>query len=154
LPPWYRLLGAKLARGAEVSTASFISPDLLSIGEDSFIADAVSLGRGARARWLRGHRRNHIGKRSFIGNSAVLPPAPLIGDRLPHRLSLRPAGPIRRTAHARGHDVDGLAAIFRRNASKARRSARNKPQPSRKLRGQRALIEFVRVICRQAASSC
>ena len=42
LAPWYRLLGAKLGLGAEVSTASFISPDLLSIGEESFIADSVS----------------------------------------------------------------------------------------------------------------
>src|SRR4029077_19142807 len=34
LTPWYKLLGAKLGRGAEVSTASFISPDLLSIGDE------------------------------------------------------------------------------------------------------------------------
>ena len=44
LGPWYKLLGAKLGAGAEISTASFISPDLLSIGEESFIADSVSLG--------------------------------------------------------------------------------------------------------------
>lgn len=31
LAPWYRLLGARLGRRAEVSTASFISPDLLEI---------------------------------------------------------------------------------------------------------------------------
>jgi hypothetical protein len=44
LSPWYKLLGAKLGRGAEISTASFISPDLLSVGAESFIADNASLG--------------------------------------------------------------------------------------------------------------
>ena len=53
LNPWYRLLGAKLGRRAEVSTASFISPDLLTVGEESFIADAVSLG-AARVEGGRG----------------------------------------------------------------------------------------------------
>jgi non-ribosomal peptide synthetase-like protein len=44
LAPWYRLLGAKLGRRAEVSTASATSPDLLAIDDGSFIADAVCLG--------------------------------------------------------------------------------------------------------------
>src|SRR5204863_4134251 len=44
LKPWYTLLGARLGKGAEISTASFISPDLLSVGDESFIADSVSLG--------------------------------------------------------------------------------------------------------------
>src|SRR5207245_10753242 len=44
LTPWYKLLGAKLGRGAEISTASFVSPDLLSIGDESFIADSVAVG--------------------------------------------------------------------------------------------------------------
>lgn len=44
LTPWYRALGAKLGRFAEVSTASFISTDLLTLGDGSFIADIVSLG--------------------------------------------------------------------------------------------------------------
>jgi hypothetical protein len=44
LAPWYKMLGAKIGDGAEVSTASFISPDLLSIDEGSFVADSVSMG--------------------------------------------------------------------------------------------------------------
>ncbi len=45
LPPlWLRLMGAKVGRGAEVSTASGIVPDLLTLGEHSFIADGVMLG--------------------------------------------------------------------------------------------------------------
>ena len=94
LAPWYRALGAKLARGAEVSTASFISPDLLSIGEDSFIADAVSLGAPRVRDGYVTIGRNHIGKRSFIGNSAILPPGTVIGDNcLIGCLSMPPSNP-------------------------------------------------------------
>jgi non-ribosomal peptide synthetase-like protein len=80
LVPWYRMLGAKIGRRAEVSTASFISPDLLNIGEESFIADAVSLGaaRVEKDALLVGGCQ--VGKRSFIGNSALLPPGSAVGD--------------------------------------------------------------------------
>jgi non-ribosomal peptide synthetase-like protein len=69
---WLRLMGAHIERGAEVSTAVGITPDLLSIGEDSFVADGVLLGDEAqRAGWmhLKGTR---IGARSFIGNGAYV----------------------------------------------------------------------------------
>ena len=56
LNPWYRLLGAKVGRRAEISTASFLSPDLLTMDDESFIADCVSLGLGAGGR-RPGHRR-------------------------------------------------------------------------------------------------
>ncbi len=41
---WYRLLGAKVGRGTEISTAMGIVPDMLTLGRDSFIADGVMLG--------------------------------------------------------------------------------------------------------------
>src|SRR5262249_42964222 len=37
--PWLRLLGARVGRGAEVSTAAHLDPDLLTLGADSFVAD-------------------------------------------------------------------------------------------------------------------
>ena len=43
-PFWYRLLGAKVGRNAEISTAQGLIPDLLTLGDESFIADAVMLG--------------------------------------------------------------------------------------------------------------
>jgi non-ribosomal peptide synthetase-like protein len=48
--PWYRALGVKVGRRAEISTAAAIVPDLVDIGPESFIADAVQFGaaRGAR----------------------------------------------------------------------------------------------------------
>lgn len=73
LIPWYRLLGIKLGKRAEVSTASSILWDLLKISDECFIADGVSLG-APRAK--DGHldlRETAIGKRTFLGNNAYLP---------------------------------------------------------------------------------
>ena len=146
LTPWYRLLGAKLGYGAEISTASFISPDLLSIGDESFIADSVSLGapRIRHGAVTIGH--NHIGKRSFIGNSAMLPPGTVIGDSvLIGCLSAPPPDP----ADALRHDTTwmGSPPIFlpqrQRSASFPEETTFH---PSPKLRVLRATIEFVRVI--------
>jgi len=71
--PWYRLLGAKLRRFVEISTASTTTPDLLEIAEDCTIADEVSLG-AARVEhgWLT-LASTRLGRRTFIGNSAVIP---------------------------------------------------------------------------------
>jgi non-ribosomal peptide synthetase-like protein len=80
LLPWYRLLGAKLGRRAEVSTASFISPDLLSIDDEGFVADCASLGAARLEGGMMTIAGTHIGKRSFIGNSALLPPGAVVGD--------------------------------------------------------------------------
>ncbi len=76
LAPWYRLLGARLGRRAEVSTASFISPDLLTVDDEGFIADAVSAFGAARVEDGRVTvDEARVGRRrSFVGNSALLPP--------------------------------------------------------------------------------
>ena len=146
LPPWYRMLGAKLGKGVEISTASFISPDLLSVAEEGFIADAVSLGATRVRDGFVTVAGNHIGKRSFIGNSAVLPPGTVIGDScLIGCLSIPPAD----AADAMRADTSwmGSPAIFlpQRQPSAAFGEEQTF-KPSRKLRVLRALIEFVRVI--------
>jgi non-ribosomal peptide synthetase-like protein len=146
LTPWYKLLGAKLGHGAEVSTASFISPDLLSIGDESFIADSVSLGAPRVRNGFMTLGRNHIGKRSFIGNSAMLPPGTIIGDSvLIGCLSAPPPNP----ADALREDTTwmGSPAIFlpQRQESTAFPDETTF-NPTAKLRVQRAVIEFVRVI--------
>jgi len=151
LPPWYRLLGAKLGKGVEVSTASFISPDLLSIAEDGFVADAVSLGATRVRDGFVTIAGNHIGKRSFIGNSAVLPPGTVIGEScLIGCLSIPPAD----AADAMRADTSwmGSPAIFlpQRQPSAAF-SEEQTFKPPRRLRALRALIELVRVIL---PSSC
>jgi non-ribosomal peptide synthetase-like protein len=146
LTPWYKLLGARLGKGAEISTASFISPDLLSIGEESFIADSVSLGAARVRDGLVTTGRNQIGKRSFIGNSAMLPPGAVIGDSmLIGCLSSPPANP----ADSLREDSAWLGSppIFLpqrlKNATFGEETTFN---PSTRLRVLRATIEFFRVI--------
>lgn len=146
LAPWYKLLGANLGHGAEVSTASYTSPDLLTIGEESFIADNVSLGAPRVRDGFMTIGENRIGRRSFIGNSALLPPASVIGDNvLIGCLSVPPADP----AQAAREDTTwlGSPAIFlpQRQQSPGF-SEETTFKPTAKLRALRAAIEFVRVI--------
>ena len=93
LIPWYRALGAKIGRLAEVSTASFISPDLLILGEGSFIADIVSLGASRVDGGQIMVDQVQLGARSFVGNSAVIPPGTTLGENcLIGCLSVPPEG--------------------------------------------------------------
>ena len=73
LAPWFKALGAKLGRNVELSTATTPTPDLLTIEEEATIADEVDLGPGrVENGWLT-VAPTKIGKRSFIGNSAIVP---------------------------------------------------------------------------------
>jgi non-ribosomal peptide synthetase-like protein len=71
---WYRLLGAKIGRDAEISTNLGGSYDLIEIGEKSFIADEVVLGdEEVRNGWMI-LKELRTAARVFVGNSAVVPP--------------------------------------------------------------------------------
>ena len=77
LPPLLRLLGAKIGKGAEVSTVMQFVPDLIEVGNGSFLADACMVG-GARIHNGRIELgRVTIGEKAFIGNSALVPAAPM-----------------------------------------------------------------------------
>ncbi|RZM29325.1 MAG: peptide synthetase, partial [Sphingomonas sp.] len=80
--PWYRALGVKVGRRAEISTASAIVPDLVEIGEESFIADSVIFGAARIGHGTIELAHTKIGRRSFIGNSALLPSGTQIGDEV------------------------------------------------------------------------
>jgi non-ribosomal peptide synthetase-like protein len=71
--PWLRLLGAKIGRDTEISTAEGVVPQLLEIGTGAFVADGALLGdEEQRSGWmcLKGTK---IGNRSFVGNGAYVP---------------------------------------------------------------------------------
>jgi len=145
LAPWYRLLGARLGRRAEVSTASFISPDLLSVGEEGFIADAVSLGAARVEAGRVTVDEVRVGRRAFVGNSALLPPGADVGENgLIGCLSLPPTSAP--GASAAGTAWLGSPAVFlpQRQESTAFDEHRTFT-PSRALRCARAGIEFFRV---------
>jgi non-ribosomal peptide synthetase-like protein len=71
---WYRLMGAKIGKDAEISTNLSGRYDLVEIGEKSFIADEVILGDEEIRRGYMILKRVRTGPRVFVGNSAVVPP--------------------------------------------------------------------------------
>ncbi len=72
-PHWYRLLGAKVGRNAEISSALGLVPDMLTLGDETFIADAVMLGdEQIDGGWMT-MRPTVIARRSFVGNGSYVP---------------------------------------------------------------------------------
>lgn len=77
---WFRLMGARVGRDAEISTATSIVPDLLQLGDDSFIADGVLLGdEEQRGGWFL-LAPTTIGNRSFVGNGAYVTDGATVPD--------------------------------------------------------------------------
>ncbi|MCA0324904.1 MAG: amino acid adenylation domain-containing protein [Proteobacteria bacterium] len=71
--PWYRLLGAKVGKETELSTALGVVPDMLTLGDECFVADAVMLGdEHIDGGWMT-VKPTVVSRRSFIGNGAYVP---------------------------------------------------------------------------------
>jgi len=71
---WYRLMGAKIGKGSEISTNLSGRYDLIDIGDKCFIADEVVLGdENVRRGWMT-LEAVRTGDRVFVGNEAVVPP--------------------------------------------------------------------------------
>jgi non-ribosomal peptide synthetase-like protein len=80
LPTLLRLLGARIGRDAEISTVMHVTPDLLTVGAGSFLADACLVG-GCRIHHGRFElRATRIGEKAFVGNSALVPGGSDVGD--------------------------------------------------------------------------
>ncbi len=80
LPPFLRKLGAKIGRGAEISTISHITPSLLEIDDQSFLADIAHVGPSYAYLGIWGVERVKIGRRSFVGNAAFAPGGVTLDD--------------------------------------------------------------------------
>ncbi|KAB8182919.1 Pls/PosA family non-ribosomal peptide synthetase [Microbispora catharanthi] len=78
--PWLRLLGARVGRRAEVSTAAQLDPDLLTLSEESFVADMASVGAAGFARGRVAFLPTEVGRRAFVGNAAVIPAGTRMGS--------------------------------------------------------------------------
>jgi non-ribosomal peptide synthetase-like protein len=79
---YLRLLGAKIGMRSEISTASNITPQLLSIGNESFIADAVNLGEADVRDDEIILEETSVGNKTFVGNSALVPQGTTLGDNM------------------------------------------------------------------------
>lgn len=71
---WYRLMGAKIGKGSEISTNLSGRYDLIEIGEKCFIADEVVLGDETVRRGWMSLEPVRTGSRVFVGNEAVIAP--------------------------------------------------------------------------------
>ena len=81
-PWWYRLLGAKVGRDAEISTAMGVVPDMLTLGDDTFIADAVLLGDEEIDGGWMSMQPTVVSRRSFVGNGAYVPDGTTIPENV------------------------------------------------------------------------
>ena len=71
-PEWLRFLGTRVGSHSEVSTAEGMTPELLELGDDSFIADSAMLGdEEQRGGWMV-LKPTRIGSRTFLGNGAYV----------------------------------------------------------------------------------
>ncbi|MGO4445380.1 Pls/PosA family non-ribosomal peptide synthetase [Mycobacterium sp. 2YAF39] len=138
-PWWLRVLGAKVGRGTEISTA-LLTPKFTVIEDGAFLADdtmvaSYELGGG----WIHVAKAT-IGKRAFLGNSGITQPGRKVPD-------------------------DGLVAVLSATPHKAKAGSswlgsppvrlRRKPtaadtlrtfHPSLRLKVLRAMVETCRII--------
>lgn len=72
LPFWFRALGVKIGKRSEISTASSLTYHLVEIADESFVADRVILGDPVIRNGIIELKETRVGRRSFVGNSAIL----------------------------------------------------------------------------------
>ncbi|WP_083469164.1 Pls/PosA family non-ribosomal peptide synthetase [Methylobacterium variabile] len=77
---WYRLMGAGMGQGAEISTNLAGRYDLAEVGARNFIADEVVYGEEEVRRGVMELSPVRTGARVFVGNDAVVPPGAVIPD--------------------------------------------------------------------------
>ncbi len=145
LPPWMRLLGAKVGKNSEMSTVFAFLPELLDAGAGSFFADGSIVGgrRTYLGRFEVGV--NKIGERTFMGNSAILPAGASIGDNcLLGVLSSPPEG-----SQNIPNDTDWLGSPGFRLPNRQKDSCFDASVtfvPSTSLYVQRAIIDALRIL--------
>jgi non-ribosomal peptide synthetase-like protein len=145
LAPWYRALGAKLGRFVELSTASSTTPDLLEMEDESTVADEVTLGEARVDRGWMTVAPTRLGRRAFVGNSAVVPAGTTLGDgSLVGVLSIAPSAP----GEAARDDASWLGSpplLLPRRQPSAAFSEQRTFRPTARLRRARASFEILRV---------
>jgi non-ribosomal peptide synthetase-like protein len=149
LPPWLRLLGARIGARAELSTIWYFAPELCRIAEESFFADGSIIG-GKR---IFGGRvelgENYIGRRSFVGNSAILPVGTGLGERC--LLGVQSLPPVHGAAEGRitadGTEWLGSPAFALPRRPKVGNFDDTVTfRPTARLYAQRAVIDALRIV--------
>ncbi|WP_448188502.1 Pls/PosA family non-ribosomal peptide synthetase [Azospirillum sp. sgz301742] len=132
---WYRLMGAKIGKGAEISANLAGRYDLVEIGEKCFIADEVVLGdEEIRRGWMilkpvKTEARVFVGNDAVVPAGAIIPEGSLIGikSKPPANAEMTPgctwfgSPPIRLPVR---QTFDGVSAAWTYEPSRARRIGR------------------------------
>jgi non-ribosomal peptide synthetase-like protein len=138
-PWWLRILGAKVGRGTEISTA-LLTPKFTVVQDGAFLADdtmvaSYELGGG----WIHVAKAT-IGKRAFLGNSGITQPGRKVpDDGLVAVLSAAP-----HKAKAGSSWLGSPPVRLRRKPTAA--DALRTFHPSLRLKVLRALVETCRVV--------
>lgn len=145
LPPWMRLLGARIGARAELSTVWQVSPELLEAGDESFFADGTTIGRRHLFGGSVGVAVNRIGRRTFVGNNALLPPGACLGDGcLLGVLSVPPAEPARTPDGSEWLGSPAFPLPSRHKVGGFDEAVTYRP--SAKLYAQRLLVDAMRIL--------
>ncbi|QCQ93505.1 Pls/PosA family non-ribosomal peptide synthetase [Rhodococcus sp. SGAir0479] len=138
-PLWLRLLGAKVGRDTEISTA-LVLPKFTTVADGAFLADdtlvaSYELGGG----WMRIEPAK-IGKRAFLGNSGIAGP----GRRVPKNslVAVLSAAPSKAKS---GSSWLGSPPVRLRRAATQADASRTFDPPLR-LKVARAVVETCRLI--------
>jgi len=151
---FFRLLGARVGKNTEISTASSVTHALLELGSEAFVADAVTLGEAD----VRGQQlileKTTIHDNSFIGNSALIPQGyTLPSNMLIGVLSTPPSKEQLATNEAKDWFGSPAIAMPRRQESNPFDETLTKyPSASRKV--SRSIIEFIRIILPETSILC
>jgi non-ribosomal peptide synthetase-like protein len=141
---WYRALGMKVGKMVELSTAVTATPDLVSLSDESTIADEVSLGSPQIERGWMNVSPVKLGRRAFVGNSGVVPSGREMGDgSLVGVLSIAPNAQNSKQSNATWFGSPSI--LFPKRETSSAFTEEKTYRPSRWLRFKRGTFELLRI---------
>ncbi|OJW13293.1 Pls/PosA family non-ribosomal peptide synthetase [Mucilaginibacter sp. 44-25] len=151
---FFRLLGAKIGRNTEISTASNVTHTMLEIGDESFIADAVTLGEED----IRAQRlildRTTVGSSTFVGNSALIPQGTHLPDQMLVGVLSVPPTLQQQQEHPKVDWFGSPAIALPKRQSSGDYPASLTTMPSAGRRLARGVIEAIRIILPETVIIC
>jgi non-ribosomal peptide synthetase-like protein len=145
LPPFLRLLGARIGPRAEISTVWSFSPELIDVGPESFFADGAIIGGRRTHLGVFQIEVNRVGRRSFVGNGAVVPVGQSLGDGC--LLGVQSIPPAGRPVMPDGTEWLGSPSFALTHRVKVKTFGETTTfRPTRGLYAQRAVIDGLRIL--------
>lgn len=83
-PTWLRAAGMRVGKGCEISTIIDVVPELIELGDQTFLADGIYLGGPRIHQGVITLAKTRLGRNTFLGNHVVIP----AGQHLPEDILL------------------------------------------------------------------